>query len=211
MRTQNRVMASGATDERGPRAPRPGPRPGRARVLLALAVSVLVTLAIAGPLAYQAATASDGTGDRPATTTSTTATPEVPTTGVTVPGPVPSAVLPETIVRDDPELSWTSADQPGTPVELEGATVRGEVVVGLDEDADVAEIQMWVEDAEHPTGHEPLDTVAPESSSTVAPDGHAVLDTTSMPDGTYTLQAEATRTDGSTIRRISEFRIANRR
>ncbi|HRW42634.1 MAG TPA: hypothetical protein P5193_13865, partial [Microthrixaceae bacterium] len=60
-------MANGDGEVSGSRSSRPDPPTPRGRMLLALAASVLATASVSVPLAYQAASARDGSSGTPAT------------------------------------------------------------------------------------------------------------------------------------------------
>lgn len=233
----NQAMANGDDKVNDARASEPSARAQRHRVRLALAVSVLATVAMAVPLAYQAHDARQGTGstsDAPAASTSsiptrstTTSTTSTTTTGAPPPstGSVPTRVLPERLERSHGEITWTG--HPGTATEpLDGATVSGKVVVQFTPVAvhgsqtPVLRAEFWIDPlAELPPGQ--VDTEAPFTLSNdvtigmttvahpTATDTDLTFDTTLLSNGVHNVTVEATQSDGATISRYCEFRVAN--
>lgn len=210
--------------------------PHRHRIVMALVVSILATIAMAVPLGYQAYDARHGTGARSGiqatstTTSPTTSLATTPTTSVapsTVASSVPSRVLPERLERSRGEITWANAaGAPSRP--LDGATVSGTVVVefaALAKEPTVIRTEFWVDPVKDlPPGQ--IDTEAPFTMSndvtvgtttvattTVEPSASATtdpeFDTTRLSDGVHNVTVQATQSDGTTISRYCEFRVAN--
>lgn len=230
---QNQAMANGddtVIDARASDAPTSA---HRHRVWLALVVSLLATVAMALPLGYQAYDARQGDGPpsnaaTPATTTSKTTAPTSSTTTTTTATPptttgsVPTRVLPERLERSHGEITW--ARRSGDPAaSLDGATVRGKVVVqfaSMTHQPHITKAEFWIDPlTELPPGQ--VDTEAPFTLSNDVTVGMGTIahpsdsgtdttfDTTLLSDGIHNVTVEATQSDGTTISRYCEFRVAN--
>ncbi|UDY34201.1 hypothetical protein [Dermatobacter hominis] len=207
-------MAIGAGQVSGTRAPRRPLGPPGQRMLLALLVSLLATIAVCVPLAYQARSARDGGDGGPATasTLPSTTDPTVPPSSAppATTGSAPVQVLPTTVERTD-HLSWASAEAPDDTQPLEGATLRGRVVVQMAPPAvepPVVKAEFWIDPATA-TAPENVDDSAPftlgqDDGAEVAP-----FDTTTLPDGPHTVAVKAVQADGSTVERSSRFQVDN--
>ena len=190
------------------------------RAVLALLVSVLATAALAVPLAYQAHSARDGQGPGTATsvptTTSSAPTPTEPAPTSTI-ETVPVQVMPTTLERTDESLTWASAVDDPAARPLEGATVRGRVVVQYQVPPDrppVVRTEFWIDRAEERRPPEHVDPEAPftltvdpaDPVTTTAPEA---FDSTVLDDGPHTVVVQATHADGDVVRHISRFDVDN--
>ena len=210
-------MANGAGEVTRTRAP----RPLGTRLVLAIVVSVLATVALTVPLAYQAHSARSGDGTTDLPTSSTTTMPEEPATTSSTTESVPARVLPRTLERTDEALTWAADVDDPAPRPLEGATLRGQVVVQyqvLAEAPPTVKAEFWIDRPDDPRPPEHIDDVAPftlvapptaEASTTTAVADPVAFDTTRLPDGTHAVVVQATDVDGNLVRSISRFEIDN--
>jgi len=207
------IGVGGVSDPRAPRRPPTHPeRRGRHRVVLAAIASVLTSLVLCVPLAYQAHSArEDGrSSDRSDSTTSTDAPSSIdpPTTETTV----PTRVLPSTLERSDADLTWAATIDDPAPLPLEGATLRGTVVVQFQLPPDTSPVrsaEFWVDriDGEGPAAR--VDEVAPFTLGDGGPEAPGSIDTHELDDGTHLVIVVAIHDDGSTVERTSRFQVDN--
>ena len=202
-------MANGAGQVSGTRAPRRPLGPPGQRLLLALLVSLLATVAVCVPLAYQARSARD-TGVPAATTTTTSSIPPATAPPATT-GTVPTQVLPTTVERTDEQFTWASAEAPEDPRPLEGATLRGKVVVRVavpPVEPPVVRAEFWI-DPETATTPENVDSKAPFTLGAEDQPEPTTFDTTRLPDGEHTVAVKAIQADGATLEQSSQFHVDN--
>lgn len=223
---QNRAMANGDGEVSGSRSSRPDPPTPRGRMLLALAASVLATASVSVPLAYQAASARDGSSGTPATApvTPSTVAPSstaAPTTATppasSTPGTVPTRVLPTQLERPGDRIVWSRSASDPASHPLEGATLNGRVVVAFEPSVDsaaVVRVGFWVDHLDDVRPPEHVDRQAPFTLTTSpsSDQGTAegpVFDTTELTDGPHAVLVEAVGSDGRTVQRVSRFRVDN--
>ena len=195
-------------------------------MLLALAASVLATASVSVPLAYQAASARDGSSGTPATApvTPSTVAPSstaAPTTATppasSVPGTVPTRVLPTQLERPGDRIVWSRSASDPASHPLEGATLNGRVVVAFEPSVDsaaVVRVGFWVDHLDDVRPPEHVDRQAPFTLTTSpsSDQGTAegpVFDTTELTDGPHSVLVEAVGSDGRTVQRVSRFRVDN--
>jgi hypothetical protein len=203
-------MANGAGQVSGTRAPRRPLGPPGQRLLLALFVSLLATIAVCVPLAYQARSARDGGIEGPPPTTTTTASVPPSSAPPATTGSVPAQVLPTTLDRGDEHLAWASATTPQRTQPLEGATLRGQVVVQIaapTTEPQVVKAEFWIDPATA-TAPENVDETPPFTLGADDATGSS-FDTTILDDGPHTVAVKALQADGTTVEHSSRFQVDN--
>jgi hypothetical protein len=174
-------------------------------------VSLLATIAVSVPLAYQARSARDAAVGGPTTTTVASTVPTSTAAPATTTTTIPTQVLPTTIERTDQHLSWASAEAPQDVRPLEGATLRGEVVVQIQlppATTPVVKAEFWIDPATA-TGPANVDERPPFTLGAEDHPEPTTFDTTTLPDGLHTVAVKALQADGATVEQSSEFRVDN--
>lgn len=192
-RPQNRVMANGLGGVVGVSAPRPSEATPRHRRVVALVVSLLVTLAVSVPLVYQAYEVRHG----PARTSV-----------IRRPGPE-TRVLPTTTINTVPQIRWAGLPDSTGPSPLDGATLHGVVVFTVDATSAVR-VEFWVDPGRVHRSPDWVDDAAPFTMSATPAAGSDAYDTRSLPDGEHSIEVLVTSEDGTQLRLVSRFRVANR-
>lgn len=183
------------------------------RAFTATVISVLVTVAVVGPMAYQAGQADD------AGRTPTVTVPSAPTVPTTVPANVlgevltrdeyergPAQFVPSQVPGDDIVFTIDALDGPERP--LDGADVSGSIWIQVDR-PDVAAVRFWLNDPNGGGRPDQVDRDAPFTLVSGPDDTNpAPLDVDELSSRSNTILVEITDTTGKVSFERASFSAA---